>query len=49
MKKMPHSNWSEQCMVATNRCAADFLAQERALFIRHNGFRSERHSIVAHY
>ncbi len=37
----------EQCMVATNRCAADFLASERALFIRHDGFRSERRDIVA--
>jgi VacB/RNase II family 3'-5' exoribonuclease len=37
----------EQCMVATNRCAADFLAKDRALFIRHNGFRGERLDIVA--
>ena len=37
----------EQCMVATNRCAADFLAKKPALFIRHNGFRSERRDIVA--
>jgi ribonuclease R len=36
----------EQCMVATNRCAADFLADTRAPFIRHNGFRSERHELV---
>jgi ribonuclease R len=36
----------EQCMVATNRCAADFLADTRAPFIRHNGFRGERHELV---
>lgn len=36
----------EQCMVATNRCAADFLSDTRAPFIRHNGFRAERHELV---
>src|SRR5690606_416577 len=32
----------EECMVAANRCAADFLREEDALFIAHNGFRPER-------
>ena len=36
----------EQCMVAANRCAADFLAESRAPFIRHQGFRSERQELV---
>lgn len=36
----------EQCMVAANRCAAEFLGETRAPFIRHNGFRSERHELV---
>jgi ribonuclease R len=36
----------EQCMVATNRCAADFLADTRAPFIRHQGFRTERLELV---
>lgn len=36
----------EQCMVAANRCAADFLADTRAPFIRHNGFRAERRELV---
>ncbi|HSB96811.1 MAG TPA: VacB/RNase II family 3'-5' exoribonuclease, partial [Spongiibacteraceae bacterium] len=37
----------EQCMVATNRCAAEFLARDRAPFTRHNGYRSERREIIA--
>jgi len=41
MKKMPHSNWSSM-QVAPTAAQPHFLAQERALFIRHNGFRSER-------
>ncbi|HKK57236.1 VacB/RNase II family 3'-5' exoribonuclease [Marinobacter sp.] len=33
----------EECMVAANRCAADFLGnQSRGLFIRHPGLRSDR-------
>jgi VacB/RNase II family 3'-5' exoribonuclease len=32
----------EECMVAANRCAADFLRGDDALFIVHNGFRPER-------
>jgi len=33
----------EECMVAANRCAADFLRrQERGLFIRHPGLREDR-------
>jgi len=37
----------EQCMVATNRCAAELLARDRAPFTRHNGYRSERREIIA--
>lgn len=33
----------EECMVAANRCAADFLAQQPSgLFIQHPGFRDDR-------
>lgn len=32
----------EECMVATNRSAAEFLRGDDALFIVHNGFRPER-------
>src|SRR5690606_37822380 len=32
----------EECMVATNRSAADFLRDDEALFVVHNGFRPER-------
>ncbi|MGO1461518.1 MAG: ribonuclease R family protein [Marinobacter sp.] len=33
----------EECMVAANRCAADFLAQQPSgLFIQHPGFRGDR-------
>lgn len=37
----------EECMIATNRCAADFLRSERAIFVGHRGFRSERREAVA--
>jgi ribonuclease R len=36
----------EECMVAANRCAADFLQNDAAIFICHNGFRSERRETV---
>lgn len=38
----------EECMIATNRCAADFLQHDNshAIFIGHAGFRSERHENV---
>lgn len=36
----------EECMVATNRCAADFLKDDAAVFVGHNGFRSERRDNV---
>jgi ribonuclease R len=36
----------EECMVATNRCAADFLPENAALFVCHNGFRSERREAI---
>ncbi len=32
----------EECMVATNRCAAEWLRDEDALFVDHPGFRPER-------
>jgi len=32
----------EECMIAVNRCAADYLKSERALFVSHRGFRPER-------
>jgi ribonuclease R len=40
----------EECMVAANRCAADFLHTHQvrgALYICHNGFRSERRDNIA--
>lgn len=37
----------EECMVATNRCAADYLRETDAIFVCHNGFRSERRDAVA--
>lgn len=36
----------EECMVAANRSAADFLRGGAALFVAHNGFRPERHDNV---
>ncbi|HEY3698139.1 MAG TPA: VacB/RNase II family 3'-5' exoribonuclease [Spongiibacteraceae bacterium] len=36
----------EECMVATNRCAADYLRDDSAIFVSHRGFRSERHDNV---
>lgn len=41
----------EECMVATNRCAADYLQQDslndnNAIFVGHAGFRSERRETV---
>ncbi len=36
----------EECMVATNRCAADFLRDAAAIFISHAGFRVERRENV---
>ena len=32
----------EECMLAANRCAADFLKDDKALFIHHTGIRKER-------
>ncbi len=32
----------EECMIAANRCVADWLKDDRALFVRHDGVRSER-------
>ena len=37
----------EECMVAANRCAADFLAGSPALFVNHSGFRAERAEHIA--
>lgn len=37
----------EECMVATNRCAADYLKNDAALFVVHNGFRGERRENIA--
>ncbi len=36
----------EECMIATNRCAADFLRDDNAIFVGHRGFRSERHDTI---
>ena len=36
----------EECMVAANRCAADFLRDQCAIFVSHRGFRSERRDNV---
>lgn len=41
----------EECMVATNRCAADYLQKnstnnDDAIFVCHAGFRSERHETI---
>lgn len=45
--KTPAHHLIEECMVAANRCAADFLADDAALFVVHNGFRSERSEQIA--
>src|SRR5690606_12314465 len=37
----------EECMVAANRCAADYLKDEPALFVCHGGFRAERREAIA--
>lgn len=37
----------EECMVATNRCAAHYLRDESAVFVSHAGFRAERRDNVA--
>lgn len=36
----------EEAMVAANRCAADFLKNDHAVFVGHNGFRTERRDNV---
>lgn len=43
-EKMVSQKLVEECMVAANRCAADFLSRHaiRGPFIRHPGFRSDR-------
>ncbi|MEQ8517281.1 MAG: RNB domain-containing ribonuclease, partial [Chromatocurvus sp.] len=43
-EKMASQRLVEECMVAANRCAADFLSQHgiRGPFIRHSGVRSDR-------
>ncbi|MFN2287790.1 MAG: VacB/RNase II family 3'-5' exoribonuclease [Chromatocurvus sp.] len=43
-EKMASQKLVEECMVAANRCAADFLARHeiRGPFVRHSGFRSDR-------
>jgi VacB/RNase II family 3'-5' exoribonuclease len=48
--KTPAHQLVEECMVAANRCAADFLHTNRvrgALYICHNGFRAERRDNIA--
>jgi VacB/RNase II family 3'-5' exoribonuclease len=37
----------EECMIAVNRCAADFLQTKTALFVTHRGFRPEKLEHVA--
>jgi VacB/RNase II family 3'-5' exoribonuclease len=32
----------EECMIATNRCASEFLNGDEALYVQHPGFRAER-------
>ena len=41
----------EECMVATNRSAADFLSNNNATgpFVNHPGFRQDRHEEVKHF
>lgn len=43
-EKMASQKLVEECMVAANRCAADFLSRHAigGPFIRHSGFRSDR-------
>lgn len=41
VKKSPAHSIVEECMVAANRCASDFLG-EQGIFISHPGFRKER-------
>lgn len=45
--KTPAHHLIEECMVAANRCAANFLADDAALFVSHDGFRSERSEQIA--
>lgn len=35
-------NLVEECMIAANRCATDFLKENSALFVSHPGFRKKR-------
>lgn len=44
-EKLQSQRLVEECMVATNRCAASFLAEARATgpFVVHDGFRRDRH------
>jgi ribonuclease R len=44
-EKLQSQKLVEECMVAANRCAADFMAQRGLAgpFIRHGGFRPDRH------
>lgn len=37
----------EECMIAANRCAADFLQGETAVFVAHRGFRAEKRENIA--
>ena len=41
----------EECMVATNRSAANFLSENNATgpFVNHSGFRQDRHEEVKHF
>lgn len=41
---LPAHAWVEECMLAVNRCAANFLAKqsESSLFIHHSGVRADR-------
>ena len=36
----------EECMIAANRCAADWLRGDKALFVAHQGLRQDRHDNV---
>lgn len=36
----------EECMIAANRCAADWLREDQALFVAHQGLREDRHDNV---
>ncbi|MEE4277201.1 MAG: VacB/RNase II family 3'-5' exoribonuclease [Halieaceae bacterium] len=51
LEKLKSQRLVEECMVATNRCAADFLAEHGASgpFVVHDGFRRDRLKDRSHF